>query len=127
MKTNTLFEECLAEVAAEVKEEVRINIEIADRIYELLKEKQMTQRDLATFMGKRESEISRWLTGHHGFTTKTLAKISTVLGEPLIQVKRDAETKYVFISLDRYVSGTEARDGSYTNKFDGYLDIKQIS
>lgn len=127
MKTNALFEECLAEVASEVKEEVRINMEIADRIYELLKEKKMTQRDLAMLMDKRESEISRWLTGHHGFTTKTIAKISAVLGESLIQVKRDAETKYVFIPFGGYVSGTDARDGLYTNKFDGYFDIKQIS
>ena len=46
----------------------------------------MTQKELAAKMGKRESEISKWLTGRHNFTTKTLASISLALGEPIINV-----------------------------------------
>ena len=84
MKKNPLFEQCLANVSPEVREEVRLNIDIANRIYDLLKAKKMTQREFAALMGKRESEISRWLTGSHGFTTTTLAKIAAVLGEPII-------------------------------------------
>ena len=76
MKQNPLFEKCVANVAPEVMEEVSINVDIANRIYSLLKKKKMTQREFASLMGKRESEISRWLTGSHGFTTTTLAKIS---------------------------------------------------
>lgn len=49
MRRDPLFEECLADI---------------------LREKKMTQREFASFMGKKESEISRWLTGSHGFTTK---------------------------------------------------------
>ena len=65
-----------------------MNIDIANRIYDLLKAKDITQREFATRMGKRESEISRWLTGAHGFTISTLAKIAVVLGEPIIEVPR---------------------------------------
>lgn len=86
MKKNPLFEQCLSGVSPEIREEVRLNMDIANRIYDLLKAKKMTQREFATLMGKRESEISRWLTGSHGFTTTSLAKIATVLGEPIIEV-----------------------------------------
>ena len=62
----------------------------------------MTQREFAALMGKRESEISRWLTGTHGFTTTTLAKISAVLGEPIVEVYRQPSTGYVFLPLNPY-------------------------
>lgn len=115
MKKNPLFEKCLSNVAPEVREEVRLNMDITNRIYDILKAKNMTQRELAALMGKRESEISRWLTGSHGFTTKTLAKIAAVLGEPIVQVTHEPETKYVFIPLANYVSDTKVFDGNYTD------------
>lgn len=93
MKKNPLFDRCVANVTPEVMEEVNLNIDIANRIYDLLKKKKMTQRELATRMGKRESEISRWLTGSHGFTTKTLAKIASVLGEPVVEIKKSTRSE----------------------------------
>ena len=123
MKKNPLFEKCLSNVAPEVREEVRLNMDIANRIYDILQARNMTQREFATLMGKRESEISRWLTGSHGFTTATLAKIATVLGEPIVQIKREPETKYVFIPMGDFVSRTEASDGSYTNNANNYFRL----
>ena len=114
MKRNPLFEKCLERVSPEVREEVRLNIDIANRIYDLLKAKRMTQREFAALMGKRESEISRWLTGSHGFTTTTLAKIAAVLGEPIIEVTRRPETKYVFVPLSLYVAPSDSRNGNYS-------------
>ena len=102
MKKNPLFEQCLVSVSPEVREEVRLNIDIANRIYDLLKAKKMTQREFAALMGKRESEISRWLTGTHGFTTTTLAKISAILGEPIVEVHSRPSTEYVFLTLNSY-------------------------
>lgn len=114
MKTNPLFEECSKNVSPEIREEVRLNIEIANRIDDLLKFKGMTQRELAKMMGKRESEVSRWLSGAHGFTTATLAKISAVLGEPIVEVPRIQEPVYVFCTPGSFVSPTEFGDGDYT-------------
>lgn len=123
MKKNPLFEKCLSNVAPEVREEVRLNMDIANRIYDILQARNMTQREFATLMGKRESEISRWLTGSHGFTTATLAKIAAVLGEPIVQIKREPETKYVFIPIGDFVSRTEALDGSYINNTNNYCRL----
>lgn len=88
MKQNPLFEKCVANVVPGVMEEVSLNIDTANRIHDLLKEKNMTQKEFALRMGKRESEISRWLTGSRGFTTTTFSKISAVLGEPIVEVRR---------------------------------------
>ena len=115
MKKIPLFEQSVANVAPEVMEEVNLNIDIANRIYDLLKAKNLTQHEFASRMGKRDSEISRWLTGTHGFTTATLAKISAVLGEPIVEVRRDPETKYVFMSMPSYNSSLGISGNSYTS------------
>lgn len=100
MKRDPLFEECLASVPAEIKEEVSLNIDIANRIADILREKKMTQREFAALMGKRESEISRWLTGSHGFTTTTLAKIAAVLGEPIVEVKSRKAPHFILVPFN---------------------------
>ena len=104
MKRDPLFEECLASVPAEIKEEVSLNIDIANRIADILREKKMTQREFATLMGKRESEISRWLTGSHGFTTTTLAKIAAVLGEPIVEVKSRKAPQIILVPFNAFYS-----------------------
>lgn len=116
MKKNSLFDQCVANVAPEVMKEVSLNVDIANRIYDLLKEKKMTQREFAALMGKRESEISRWLTGSHGFTTTTLAKIAAVLGEPIVMVKKDPQAQYVFVPIQNYITLSERFGGTYVNK-----------
>lgn len=85
MTTNPLFRECLSKVSDKTRAEFNLSFDIADRIDTILRRKGMTQKELAVKMGKRESEISKWLTGRHNFTTKTIASISIALGEPIIQ------------------------------------------
>lgn len=84
--TNPLFRECLAQVSDKTRAEFNLSFAIADRIVSILKNQGLTQKELAMRMGKRESEISRWLTGRHNFTTNTLADIALVLGEPIVSV-----------------------------------------
>ena len=86
MTTNKLFRECLDKVSPETKAEFDLSFAIADRIDFLLKKKGITQRMLAQKLGKKESEISKWLTGRHNFTTNTLARITLALGEEVISV-----------------------------------------
>lgn len=86
--TNPLFRECLAQVSDKTRAECNLSFEIADRIDAVLKHKGMSQKDLASKMGKRESEISKWLTGRHNFTTNTLADISLALNEQIISVPK---------------------------------------
>lgn len=115
-KANNLFEKYLERVDPEIRNEVSLNIDIANRIYDLIKKKGMTQREFAALMGKRESEVSRWLSGTRGFTTNTLAKISAVLGEPIVKVPEASEQSMVSYSAFLYVCPADARDGKYTFK-----------
>ena len=86
MMRNNLFRQCLAEIPAEQKAEFELSYGIAERISEILKSKGLTQKEFAGQLNKRESEISKWLTGRHNFTMQTIAKIETALGCKLIDV-----------------------------------------
>lgn len=81
-----LFRQIIDETPAELKTQLRFSDSIAEKLDCLLKERGMTQRDFAHCVGKTEAEVSRWLSGTHNFTLKTLAKISTVLGVDMISV-----------------------------------------
>ena len=76
----------LAAVPDNIRTEVELSADIIIRIDRLLKEKGMTQRDLARKMGRSEAVISRWTTGLPNLTLKTIAEISAAIGEPLIEV-----------------------------------------
>ena len=69
----------------ELKTQLLFSDSIAEKIDSILKERGMSQRELAKRTNKTEAEVSRWLGGTHNFTLRTLAKISLVLGEDLIQ------------------------------------------
>lgn len=57
---------------------------IAESIEAILKQRNLTHSDFARLVGKRESEISRWMSGHHNFTISTLVKIESALKVKLI-------------------------------------------
>ena len=88
MKTNKLMDEIRQTMTPEMKKQMELSVSIANRIYEILEEKGMSQKDLAHALGKTETEVSRWLSGTHNFTTATIAKISVALGQDIIQVVR---------------------------------------
>lgn len=64
------------------------SLAIADYIERLLIVKGLKQKDLADKMGKSEAEVSKWLSGTHNFTLRSIAKIETVLKEILIEIPK---------------------------------------
>ena len=87
MKTTAiLFDECLAQVPNDVKMELDMSFALADKIDMILREKNISQKQLAKKMGKTEAEVSRWLGGTHNFTLRTIAKISDALGVKLLTI-----------------------------------------
>ena len=85
-KTNTIMEGIREQMSPEMKKRMDISVAIANRIYEILDAKGMSQKDLAQVLGKTETEVSRWLSGMHNLTIGTIAKISIALDENLITV-----------------------------------------
>ena len=86
MKTSDLFKQEVAKVPIDFKLELDLSFAIADKIDAILKRKGMSQKEFAKKMNKTEAEVSRWLSGTHNLTLKTLAKITSVLGEKIIVI-----------------------------------------
>lgn len=76
----------LKETPPETKQFVRKYADIIIRINQLLSEKKMTQATLAEKMGKKPSEISRWLNGQHNLTLLSLCKLEVELEADIIHV-----------------------------------------
>lgn len=72
------------ETPPEVNKQVDLCVAIANRVYAILEQKGMTQRDLARILGKTETEVSRWLSGTHNLTIATIAKIAVALDDDII-------------------------------------------
>lgn len=87
-----LFKELLDKVPAESKRESELSYAIAKRIHEMLQRRHWSQADLARATGKRETVVSRWLSGTHSFTIQTLAAIETALGEEILSVRQYRNT-----------------------------------
>lgn len=81
-----LFLERIEKIPEDVKRLNRLSMRIAYKLGKFLDEKPMTQRKFAKLMGKKESEVSRWLSGKHNFTLETIAKIETALEIQLLEV-----------------------------------------
>ena len=82
------FKEKMDAIPPEIVSEVQLSADIIARIDAILKEKKMTQRDLARKLGRSEAVVSRWTTGFPNLTLKSIAEISTALETPLIQVTK---------------------------------------
>ena len=93
MKRNKIMDEIRKTIKPEIRKKVEISFDIADRIYAILKKKNITQREFAKRMGKKESEISKWLSGSHNFTIQTLVQIQTNLDDDIIEIIKPFETQ----------------------------------
>ena len=91
----------MANVPNDITIEIDLSFDIANKIDKILSDRKISQKDFAAMIGKKESEISKWLKGTHNFTLRTIAKISAVLEEPIIEVAGEHKTnnEYVFINL----------------------------
>ena len=78
--------ELLSDISPEERAEARLSFQISNRLDFLMKEKGLSKKQLADAIGKRPSEITRWLSGEHDFTISTLAMLSSFFGQPIITV-----------------------------------------
>ena len=85
MKTiNTTFNQMVSRVPPEVKQEIDFEVDISNRIDSLMKKHHLTKLEFARKLGKRPSEITKWLSGQHNCTLRTIAQLSAFFGEPLV-------------------------------------------
>ena len=83
-----IVQEASNSISAQERAIFDLNFRISERIYQLLRERNMSKRDLARLTGKKESEVSRWFMLGHNFSCKSIAIIQQALGAPLVEVTR---------------------------------------
>ena len=83
-RTNYIMDEIRQTISPDMKIRMELSVAIANRIYSILEQRGLSQKDFAQLMGKTETEVSRWLSGTHNLTISTISKITSVLGEDII-------------------------------------------
>lgn len=91
MNSQEYMEQLISEIPPDEMRFTRYSMDIIERIHDILDEKGLTQKDFAELMGKKESEISKWLQIDHNLTIKTLAKIEIALDAPILFTPKRAE------------------------------------
>ncbi len=86
-------------MSPEMKLQMEMSVAIANRIYEILEAKGMTQKDLAKLLGKTETEVSRWLSGTHNLTLATICKISAALEADVVKVAERKQENYNYATI----------------------------
>ena len=84
MKKNETLHRQFQSISPAVRLETAWSSAIVDSIERILREKAITQRELARRIGCSETQITRWTRGFPNYTLSTLAKLSAALGEDLI-------------------------------------------
>ncbi|MCK0137178.1 MULTISPECIES: helix-turn-helix transcriptional regulator [Flavobacteriaceae] len=98
MKKNNIINEWLNENNDPVIERlVKRNLAIANKVRNILDEKGLSDKDFAKMLNKTPSEISKWLSGTHNFTGKSIIKMELALEERLLHVEPVKE--YVHLGL----------------------------
>ncbi len=81
------LEEMLGPIPASIKQEVELSFEISDRLDELMQQRGLSKKQFADALGRRPSEITKWLSGQQYYTIATLAMLSSFFGQPIIRVR----------------------------------------
>lgn len=85
-RTTKSLEEMLGPIPEHIQRETDLSFQISDRIYDLMQERGLSKKQFADALGRRPSEITKWLSGQHNFTISTLAMLSTFFGKSIITV-----------------------------------------
>ncbi len=86
-KATGVLGQMLAEMDSKSLARTRNKMMVAARIADALKVKGITQKQMATLMGKTESEISEWLSGNRNLTIDTLTDIEEFLNIRLLYTR----------------------------------------
>lgn len=89
-----ILDELMQEISPEELERTEKRMLLAARMDDAIKAKGWKRKDFAEALGKTPSEITKWLSGTHNFTSDTLFDIERVLNIKL--VKLDNKPQEIF-------------------------------
>lgn len=85
----------LTKITPEEQKMTDKRMQLAERIFNAMKAKNISKLELARKMGKQASVITKWLSGTHNFTADTLFEIGDLLGIQLINTSNEAKNPIV--------------------------------
>lgn len=81
----------------EIAKFIEKNLAITERVRLAMEHKGWKSQDLAKAMDKNPSEVSKWLTGMHNLTLKSIIKMEVALGIDLMHTEPVKEYEYVYL------------------------------
>lgn len=88
---NEVARKIVSEAAPEQRRFIRKYAEIVTRVHQLLQDRNESPSSLAGRMGKSPSEISKWLSGEHNLTLRSLMKLEEELQADIINIPKKSE------------------------------------
>ena len=90
--SSIIFEKAIRRISSRKINEIRLSVEIVERIYDIMEKYAMNPKILAQKLGKQPSEINEWLSGMHNFTSETISQLESIFGESILSVaQKNAE------------------------------------
>jgi ribosome-binding protein aMBF1 (putative translation factor) len=89
----SLLNELLAEITPEEQARTDRKMRLAACIDEAIKAKGWGKKQFAEKVGRKPSEVSKWLSGTHNFTVETLTDIEHILGIRLLNLSTKRAVK----------------------------------
>lgn len=82
----------------EIEQFIEKNLAIVEKVNAVLREKGWSQAYFAKeILRKNPSEVSKWLTGMHNLTLKSIVKMEVALGIDLLYTEPVKEYEYVYL------------------------------
>lgn len=81
----------------EIESFIKKNLAISEKVRLAMEKKGWKSQDLAQAMGKSPSEVSKWLSGMHNLTLKSIIKMEQALGISLLHTEPVKQYEYVFL------------------------------
>ena len=101
----SFLEELRNDTSPQMSHQITKRMKLAAQIDDALMSRGLTNQEFAFMMGKKPSEITRWLSGTHNFTTETLWEIERVLQIQLLTSSiADADTVKTAQELQVFVA-----------------------
>lgn len=79
MANMTLLDNLLEEITPEQQARADCKMRIATTIDRVMKSEEINKKQFADKIGRKPSDITKWLSGTHNFTIETLMDIEQVL------------------------------------------------
>lgn len=115
---SSIIDNLLNEISPKEQKQTERKMLLAARIDLAMKDRGMKKGQLAKALGKNPSEISKWLSGTHNFTTDTLWEIGDVLGVSFINLEKEKQDQVIYVaktSISQQVDNSIMLDISKSN------------